>query len=285
MFSLIFSCFKSPFFLLPQYSPLSSSSVVFAILQLLHPFQQPIFYIPSPSIHSLQCSFTKKSRGSQGDIVSLCKCHFVSSEGRERKQRGKVKGEEFTLRDATPSFALSGWEEWRRRIGTEKPERKRQRGLMVSDILGDSSKICLHAEEVILRKRDSYARQTRSERGREKKISAVGEKSNCETVRRQKNRSKSAWESLRVWWILIGQCLQRHANEKVGVLWVNAKSLCDGVALPRKRMINTTKALNHKTLISHEQTFRHSAPAEHLNDWWSAVIRQNGKPPVTSCEL
>lgn len=48
---------------------------------------------------------------------------------------------------------------------------------MVSGVQGDSSKICLPAaKEVILRKRDSYARQMRSERGRDKKISTVGKK-------------------------------------------------------------------------------------------------------------
>lgn len=57
---------------------------------------------------------------------------------------------------------------------------------MVSGVQGDSSKICLPAaKEVILRKRDSYARQMRSERGRDKKISTVGKKSNSQIVRRQ----------------------------------------------------------------------------------------------------
>lgn len=57
------------------------------------------------------------------------------------------------------------------------------------------------------------------------------------------------------------------------------------MALLRSRMINTTKAPNHKTLISHEQTFRHFSLAEQLNDWWSAVIQQNGKAPVTGWDL
>lgn len=120
-----FSLFWIPFLPFLLLSPRPSLPPL-----LLSPFSHPIFNFAtllynSPSLqplafhHSLQCSFTKKSRGSQGDVVSLCKCHFVSSEGGERRQRGKVRGEEFMLRDATPSFALSGWEKRRRSIGTE----------------------------------------------------------------------------------------------------------------------------------------------------------------------
>lgn len=60
---------------------------------------------------------------------------------------------------------------------------------------------------------------------------------------------------------------------RVSVLWVNGKSVCEGVALLRWGMINTAKTLNHKTLISHEQSFRHSCLATHRNDWWSVVIQ------------
>lgn len=151
---LSFQCFLIPLFQIP-FVPCLLLSTLHSHLPLLLPFSSLRFNFStlfnSPSLqplafhHSLQCSFTKKSRGSRGDAVSLCKCHFVSSEGGERKQKGKVRVEEFMSRDATPSFALSGWEKRRRSIGNRERERKRQRGLMVSDVLGDSSKICLPA--------------------------------------------------------------------------------------------------------------------------------------------
>lgn len=104
-----------------------------------------VFYSPLPSITPF-CVLSPKRAGfpKEMDIVSLCKCHFVSSDGGGRKQRGKVRGEEFMLRDATPYFALLGWEEMEDYLHRDR-NRRRQRGLMVSDVLGDSSKICLSA--------------------------------------------------------------------------------------------------------------------------------------------
>ncbi|TNN88063.1 hypothetical protein EYF80_001644 [Liparis tanakae] len=70
-------------------SPLSSSSVVVAILQLTLQLFHSATSQPLAFHHSLWHSFTKKSRVSQRDTVFLCKCHFVSSEGSKRKQGGK----------------------------------------------------------------------------------------------------------------------------------------------------------------------------------------------------
>lgn len=76
--------------------------------------------------------------------MSLCKCHFVSSEGDRRKQRGKVREKGFMSRDATPSFALLGGEKCSGSRGEAREgEENRQWGLMVSDVPGDSSKICV----------------------------------------------------------------------------------------------------------------------------------------------
>lgn len=115
---LCLSLFPPPLFEIPFLSFLWLSTRPSHSPLLLLPFSNTLFNFStlfnSPSSeplafhHSLQCSFAKKSRGSQGDVVSLCKCHFVSSEGGGRKQRGKVRGKEFMLRDATPSFALLG---------------------------------------------------------------------------------------------------------------------------------------------------------------------------------
>lgn len=219
--------------------------------QLCHPFQQFPFTTLCLSTTPFSALSPKRARApteTYCPFVNVTLSQVREAEGsRERKSKRRRVHVERCHSLLCPFRQREATKKHRNREG----ERRRQRELMVSDILGDSSRICLPAAwEVILRKRDSYARQKRRERRRDKNSTAGGTR-NSETVRRQKTRSKSVWESLWVWWILIGQCLQRHANEKVRVLWVNGESVCEGVALLHFRMINTTKALNHKTLISH----------------------------------
>lgn len=85
---------KSPFFLsllrtCSSYHPLLlllfSNQVFHHFLTLLL-----FFFGQALAFHlSLQGSFDKKSRGSRGDVVSPCKCHFVSSEGGRKEAEGK----------------------------------------------------------------------------------------------------------------------------------------------------------------------------------------------------
>lgn len=163
--------------------------------------------------------------------MSLC----LKWEEAEGSRRGKVWGKEFMLRDATPSFALLGWEkQWRgisRERGgggggrwreTERADGIRHTGWLIQNL----SACCLRGNTWEERK---LCKDRREEKEEETKRSQLWKKRNCEACEEaKKNRSKSAWESLQVWWILIGQCLPRHANEKVNVLWVNGKSMWRG---------------------------------------------------------
>ena len=124
-------CFKSIFFFLQaQYSSLSSSV---AILQPPFPsFSTLLLYNHLPSTTPFSVLLTKR------DAVSLCKCQFVSSEEERESKTDRVYVERchslfcpFTLREAMEELQPKDW------------GRKIHRGLMVSDELGDSSKICL----------------------------------------------------------------------------------------------------------------------------------------------
>lgn len=131
---------------LPSYLSLLLLLFSHPLFNFFTPFNSPLLH-PLAFYRPIQCSFAKKSRGSQGDVVSLCKCHFVSSERRQKEAEGKSMRERVHVERChsllCPFRLRKAMEKHQEREREE--ERKRQRGLMVSDTLGDSSKICLPA--------------------------------------------------------------------------------------------------------------------------------------------